>query len=63
MGADHADGLDTTTFGQLAAAQMGPDDGEIAEVHSIWIDAVNSGNLACLLSLMALSKRRSRQRP
>jgi uncharacterized protein (TIGR02246 family) len=32
---------------------MGPDERAIREVHSIWIDAVNAGDLACLLSLMA----------
>ena len=33
--------------------QMGPDERAIREVHSIWIDAVNAGDLDCLLSLMA----------
>ena len=32
---------------------MGPDERIIREVHSAWIDAVNVGDLACLLSLMA----------
>jgi len=32
---------------------MGPDDRAIREVHSTWIDAVNSGDLARLLPLMA----------
>jgi ketosteroid isomerase-like protein len=32
---------------------MGPDDRAIRNVHSTWIDAVNEGNLVCLLSLMA----------
>ena len=32
---------------------MGPDERAIREVHSTWIDAVNAGNLVCLLSLMA----------
>jgi uncharacterized protein (TIGR02246 family) len=32
---------------------MGPDDRAIREVHSTWIDAVNAGDLVCLLSLMA----------
>jgi uncharacterized protein (TIGR02246 family) len=32
---------------------MGPDEQEIREVHSAWIGAVNAGNLARLLTLMA----------
>jgi uncharacterized protein (TIGR02246 family) len=32
---------------------MGPDVRAIRKVHSTWIDAVNAGNLVCLLSLMA----------
>jgi len=32
---------------------MGPDERTIREVHLTWIDAVNAGDLACLLSLMA----------
>ena len=32
---------------------MGPDERAIREVHATWIDAVNSGDLVCLLSLMA----------
>ncbi|MEO8670725.1 MAG: SgcJ/EcaC family oxidoreductase [Tahibacter sp.] len=32
---------------------MSPDEREIREVHTIWIDAVNIGDLACLLTLMA----------
>ena len=32
---------------------MGPDEREIREVHATWIDAVNAGNLARLLTLMA----------
>ena len=32
---------------------MGPDERAIREVHSTWIAAVNAGDLACLLSLMA----------
>ena len=32
---------------------MGPDEREIREVHSIWIDAVNAGELDRLLTLMA----------
>lgn len=32
---------------------MGPDVREIHEVHSTWIDAVNAGDLARLLALMA----------
>ena len=32
---------------------MGSDDRAIREVHSTWIDAVNAGDLARLLSLMA----------
>src|ERR1700736_5048464 len=32
---------------------MGPDERAIREVHSAWIDAVNAGELVCLLSLMA----------
>jgi hypothetical protein len=31
---------------------MGPDEREIREVHSAWIDAVNVGNLVRLLALM-----------
>src|SRR5436853_39096 len=31
---------------------MGSDEGAIREVHSSWIDAVNSGDLARLLTLM-----------
>jgi uncharacterized protein (TIGR02246 family) len=32
---------------------MGPDERAIREVHATWIDAVNAGDLVCLLSLMA----------
>jgi uncharacterized protein (TIGR02246 family) len=32
---------------------MGPDEGEIREVHSTWISAVNAGDLVRLLTLMA----------
>jgi uncharacterized protein (TIGR02246 family) len=32
---------------------MGPDERAIREVHSAWIDAVNAGDLARLLTLMA----------
>ena len=32
---------------------MGPDERAIREVHSSWIDAVNAGDLARLLGLMA----------
>lgn len=32
---------------------MGPDEREIREVHSTWIDAVNAGDLVRLLALMA----------
>ena len=32
---------------------MGPDEGAIREVHSTWIAAVNAGDLARLLGLMA----------
>ena len=32
---------------------MGPDERAIREVHSTWIAAVNAGDLACLLNLMA----------
>ena len=32
---------------------MGPDERAIREIHSIWIDAVNAGDLVCLLSWMA----------
>ena len=32
---------------------MGPDERAIREVHSAWIEAVNAGDLVCLLSLMA----------
>jgi uncharacterized protein (TIGR02246 family) len=32
---------------------MGPDERTIREVHSTWINAVNAGDLVCLLSLMA----------
>ena len=32
---------------------MGPDERAIREVHSTWIDAVNAGDLARLLTLMA----------
>ena len=32
---------------------MGPDERAIREVHSTWIEAVNAGDLVCLLSLMA----------
>jgi uncharacterized protein (TIGR02246 family) len=32
---------------------MGPDERAIRQVHSTWIDAVNAGDLICLLSLMA----------
>lgn len=32
---------------------MGPDERVIREVHSTWINAVNTGDLICLLTLMA----------
>lgn len=32
---------------------MGPDERAVREVHSIWIDAVNAGDLDQLLTLMA----------
>lgn len=32
---------------------MRPDEQVIREVHSTWIDAVNAGDLGCLLTLMA----------
>jgi uncharacterized protein (TIGR02246 family) len=32
--------------------QMGPDEREIREIHSTWIDAVNAGDLDRLLTLM-----------
>src|SRR4051812_9568479 len=32
---------------------MGPDERAIREVHSTWINAVNAGDLVCLLSWMA----------
>jgi uncharacterized protein (TIGR02246 family) len=32
---------------------MGSDEREIRGLHSIWIDAVNTGDLACLLTLVA----------
>jgi uncharacterized protein (TIGR02246 family) len=32
---------------------MGPDERAIREVHTVWIDAVNAGDLPRLLSLMA----------
>jgi uncharacterized protein (TIGR02246 family) len=32
---------------------MGPDQRAIRDVHTIWIDAVNTGDLVCLHSLMA----------
>lgn len=32
---------------------MGPDEQAIREVHMTWINAVNTGDLACLLKLMA----------
>ena len=32
---------------------MGSDERAIREVHSTWIDALNAGDLVCLLSLMA----------
>jgi uncharacterized protein (TIGR02246 family) len=32
---------------------MGADERAIREVHSAWIDAVNAGDLACLLTMMA----------
>ena len=32
---------------------MGSDERAIREVHSTWINAVNAGDLVCLLSLMA----------
>ena len=32
---------------------MGPDERAIRQVHSTWIDAVNAGDLVCLLRLMA----------
>ena len=32
---------------------MGPDERGVRDVHSIWIDAINAGDLACLLTLMA----------
>jgi uncharacterized protein (TIGR02246 family) len=36
-----------------AEVRMGPDERAIREVHSAWIDAVNTGDLARLLDLMA----------
>jgi uncharacterized protein (TIGR02246 family) len=33
--------------------QVGPDERAIREAHSTWIDAVNAGDLVCLLGLMA----------
>src|ERR1700677_2294879 len=33
--------------------RMGPDERAIRELHSTWIDAVNTGDLVCLLSLMS----------
>ena len=33
--------------------EMDSDEQAIRQVHSVWIDAVNAGDLACLLSLMA----------
>jgi uncharacterized protein (TIGR02246 family) len=33
--------------------RMGPDDRAIRELHSTWIDAVNAGDLARLIPLMA----------
>jgi uncharacterized protein (TIGR02246 family) len=35
------------------AQQMGPDERAVRELHSVWIDAVNAGDLARLLTLMA----------
>jgi len=32
---------------------MGTDEEEIRELHSAWINAVNAGDLVCLLTLMA----------
>ncbi len=32
---------------------MGPDERGVRVAHLAWIDAVNTGNLACLLTLMA----------
>jgi uncharacterized protein (TIGR02246 family) len=32
---------------------MGPDEQAIREVHTTWIEAVNAGDLVCLLGLMA----------
>ncbi len=32
---------------------MGPDERVIRQMHTTWIDAVNAGDLVCLLSLMA----------
>ena len=32
---------------------MGPDERAIRQLHSTWIDAVNAGDLVCLLTLMA----------
>ncbi len=32
---------------------MGPDERGIREVHSTWLNAVNTGDLTCLLTLMA----------
>ena len=32
---------------------MGPDERAIREMHTTWIDAVNAGDLVCLLSLMS----------
>ena len=36
----------------LGQMHMGSDEGAVREVHSSWIDAVNSGDLARLLTLM-----------
>jgi uncharacterized protein (TIGR02246 family) len=38
---------------QIERLQMDPDERAIRQVHSTWIEAVNVGDLACLLALMA----------
>src|SRR5215475_7816249 len=48
-----SEGLTARSFLWRRRLRMGSDERAIREVHSTWIDAVNAGDLARLLSLMA----------
>src|SRR6478609_10527469 len=48
-----SEGLTARSFLWRRRLRMGSDERAIREVHSTWIDAVNAGDLARLLSLMS----------